>query len=403
MAYEIRAILSNRRHQEYGQVSVPFPIPSEEYDHILELLRPMEIGAAAKQDCMIDEIDSPFPVLKRLENSVVNLDELDYLAKRLDGFCGEGPQFLAMAEKLQLSNIKDFINLTFCCQRATVISDFSDLEQIGKDHYMNLNGGCTRTEELENLDGEETARLLIDSGAGKVTPYGVIYDNGMKLEQLYDGRHFPDYLYDRCGIAVKLSPADQPDVYDNVYLPCPDSVIRRTLERLGVEGLADCKVEAEPIFVSSDLVRAILDCGDLQNHIPETNEFCAHFMEMSDGDRSKLGVMVEAIDPESPEELLCLIKSFEDFAVAPEVFTPEEYGRYIIQESGHFDFDPNLDEYIDYKKYGEQKIQSENGAFTEYGYIAYLGTDSQVEELFVRGMGLLGGRDMVHEPGMEMS
>ncbi len=71
MAYEIRAILSNRRHQEYGQVSVPFPIPSEEYDHILELLRPMEIGAAATQDCMIDEIDSPFPVLKRLENSVV--------------------------------------------------------------------------------------------------------------------------------------------------------------------------------------------------------------------------------------------------------------------------------------------------------------------------------------------
>ena len=37
-------------------------------------------------------------------------------------------------------------------------------------------------EELENLDGEETARLLIDSGEGVVTSYGVAYDNGMKLE-----------------------------------------------------------------------------------------------------------------------------------------------------------------------------------------------------------------------------
>ena len=96
-----------------------------------------------------------------------------------------------MAEKLDLTDIKDFINLTFCCQEATVITDFSDLKKIGRDHYMNLNGGCALMEELENLDGKETARLLIDSGAGVVTPYGVVYDNGMKLEPLYRGGAFP--------------------------------------------------------------------------------------------------------------------------------------------------------------------------------------------------------------------
>ncbi len=46
-----------------------------------------------------------------------------------------------------------------------------------------------------------------------------------------------------------------------------------------------------------------------------------------DGDQSKLGVLVEAIDPETPEELLCLARNFEDFAVAPDISTPEEYGR----------------------------------------------------------------------------
>ena len=35
------------------------------------------------------------------------------------------------------------------------------------------------------------ATVLIGSGAGEVTPYGVVYDNGMKLEQQYDGQHFP--------------------------------------------------------------------------------------------------------------------------------------------------------------------------------------------------------------------
>ena len=46
---------------------------------------------------------------------------------------------------------------------------------------MNLNGGCARTEDLEALDGTETAYLLIDSGAGTVTPYGVAYDNSCLL------------------------------------------------------------------------------------------------------------------------------------------------------------------------------------------------------------------------------
>ncbi len=87
-----------------------------------------------------------------------------------------------MAEKFDLTDIKDFINLTFYCQQETVITDFSDWKKIGRDHYMNLNGGCALMEELENLDGEETARLLIDSGEGVVTSYGVAYDNGMKLE-----------------------------------------------------------------------------------------------------------------------------------------------------------------------------------------------------------------------------
>ena len=72
------------------------------------------------------------------------MDELDYLAKRLDSFSdGEDAQFEAMAFKLNLSSIKDFINLTFCCQQATVITNFSDLERVGKSHALTINGGAT--------------------------------------------------------------------------------------------------------------------------------------------------------------------------------------------------------------------------------------------------------------------
>lgn len=201
MGYVLKAVLSSAQHPEYGQITVPFPIPDEKYDRMIELLEPLEIGDALRQDCRVDELDSFYTVLNRLVGSLVNFDELDYLAKRLDSFDdGEAAQFQGMACKLGVSNIKDFINLTFCCQQATVITDFSDLDAIGRQHYMTMQGGGCRIEELERLDGRKFALdLILNHLEGRITPYGVVYDNGMKLEQLYDGRHFPCYHYIKGG------------------------------------------------------------------------------------------------------------------------------------------------------------------------------------------------------------
>lgn len=180
--------LSNAVHPEYGVVTIPFPIPEEEYGHCLELLEALEIGNAVSRDCKVQEVQDGPPILKRLEGSRVNLDELDYLAKRLDSFTDqELAQFQSAAVSYDYSNIVDLINLTFSCQEVTVITDFSDLESIGRNHYMTLNGGSARMEELDNLDGTETALLLIESGDGVITPYGVVYDNCMRLSQDYDG------------------------------------------------------------------------------------------------------------------------------------------------------------------------------------------------------------------------
>ena len=176
------AVLSNPGHPEYGVVTIPFPIPRDQYTYCMDLLEALEIGDAVKADCKVVAVDSFFSVLKRTEMLTVNVEELNYLAKRLDSFdTGEAAQFQAMAHKLELFELKDLINLTFCCQQATVITDFSDLAAVGRDHYMNLHGGSASVDELNVLDGKKTARQLIESGSGTVTPYGVVYDNGMKL------------------------------------------------------------------------------------------------------------------------------------------------------------------------------------------------------------------------------
>lgn len=120
-----------------------------------------------------------------------------------------------------------------------MITDFTNLREIGRDHYMNIHGGCASMEELEQLDGEETAILLIEDNEGTVTRYGVVYDNGMQLSQLYDGKHLPCYHYEADMTAVGITSRQEPENSKNVtwvYLPHPK-------DKLSVP----CSVPALPI------------------------------------------------------------------------------------------------------------------------------------------------------------
>ena len=379
----MQVILSNSKHPEYGQATIPLPLAQDQYEDCVELLEKLEIGSATKQDCKVLEISSAFPVLKRTEMLTVNLDELDYLAKRLASFdVGEAAQFQAMAHKLELFELKDLINLTFCCQQATVITDFTNLEAIGRDHYMNLYGGCASTQELEDLDGAETARLLIDSGAGEVTPYGVVYDNGMKLEQYYDGQHFPAYLYEPCmlmiGLTFRLEPEDTKNI-TWLYLPAAKGQLERAMVRSGITDPADMRFRfSESMF--PDEVDVALDFR--YENIYELNDLALAVSKLSVEAQKKLGAVVEMAEPEYASQIRHLAENLEQFEFAPGAHTPAEYGRFMIQESGHFEYDENLEGFYDYEKFGLQRMEQESGMFTDRGYVSYHGTMS-LEELMM--------------------
>ena len=227
MRYVLQVVLSNAQHPEYGQATIPFPIPNQNYDSTIELLGPLEIGDTLRQDCQVDELDSFYTVLNTLIGTQVTLDELDYLAKRLDSSdINEAAKFQAMTVKWGLFEMTDLINLTFWCQQATIITDFSDLEDIGRRHYMPLNGGSCSTEELERLDARKAALdLILNSESTCVTPCGVVYDNDMKLEHHYDGQHFPCYLCQPAMLVVGIFPKNAPEGSSEttwLTLPCSE-------------------------------------------------------------------------------------------------------------------------------------------------------------------------------------
>ena len=376
----MQAVLSNPSHPEYGVATIPFPIPHNQYAHCMELLEALEVGDAVKAECRVEKIDSFYTVLKRTEMRTVNVEELNYLAKRLDSFdTGEAAQFQAMAHKLELFELKDLINLTFCCQQATVITDFSNLDAVGRDHYMNLHGGSASVDELNVLDGKKTARQLIENGGGTITPYGVVYDNGMKLEPVYDGRFFPCYYYEPNAITVAVTSKAEPEDTKHItwlFLPMVQEEIDRALQRAGITDPADVRLRMEDTQLP-DEVDVLLDME--QENLADLNALAQAADALSTDDMKKLGAVVTMAKPQNAEQVKNLAENLDLFDFAPGAHTPEEYGKYMIRQSGHFDYDENLDEFYDYEGYALQRMNEEGGMFTDRGYTAYKGYISMEE------------------------
>ena len=386
MSYVIQAVLSNPRRPERDQITIPFPIPVDQYDKTIEMLQAIDLGFSVNRDCTVDEVNSRYSVLNTLVGTLVNIDQLDYLAKRLDGFCaGEVSQFKAMAHKLGLSEIKDFINLTYCCQQTTVITDFSDLEQIGKDHTMTLNGGAMPIDQYQAVNGKEAALQLINGGRGVITPYGVAYDNGMELEPVYNGHQFPSYLYDHSLLVLEITPkrglveGSNPEY---LYLPASEHQIERTLLRVGVTTLHDAKMRIDWDELPEKVVNA-LELDHLSgSDLPALNRMCQAIEPLKEADMEKLNAVVLFAEAGDMMAVRQLAENLDLFDFVPGLQTPEEYGRHMIRESGHFDYDENLEGFYDYRRYGEQQLRQEGGQFNECGYVVYQGT-MPLEELMM--------------------
>lgn len=373
----IEALLSNRQRPDLPPVPVCLPIG--DYAGIYENLQAIGIGHIAIRDCFVTELEGDYPVLELLEEREVNVDELDYLAKRLESFDKyELAQFQGAAVNRDLSNMTDLINLTFCCQSVTVVQDFTDLTAAGKKHYMDLHGGLTE-DDLKSVDFRETALSLLLDEDGAITPYGVVYENGMELELYYDGLYFPDYRFDgdivlTVAVTDRSLPEDTRDIAW-LYLPAEGCQIERALMRAGIQ---DENMRLQ--YDDSELPAALVDLMGTEENLYELNRLCVHFQELDDGNRQKAEAALQMASPANFTQARNLLSQLDLFDFVPGVSSPEEYGRHMIAESGHYEYDDELAEYYDFKKYGEQRIAGEYGQFTETGYVSYHGFVS-IEEV----------------------
>ena len=148
------------------------------------------------------------------------------------------------------------------------------------------------------------------------------------------------------------------------------------MHRAGVDIYADMRLRLQGSCLPEEIDAAL----DMENEtLTSLNEMCAELSELSPADITKLAAVVSLAKPETAEQIKNLAGQLDLFDFVPNVQTSADYGRYMIQESGRFDYDESLSEYYDFAKYGEQRMAQEDGEFNCRGYVAYHGFVSMDE------------------------
>ena len=193
--------------------------------------------------------------------------------------------------------------------------------------------------KASGLDGDY--RILADFGgtvlAGTPSKYGVQFVTW-------------DWDYDRTGV-----------VHGHYFMENYDGAKQDFATRSGL-------IQKEQLFSPEQLTEIFRCCADSVDE---------DFFELTD--MEKLGAAVMLAEPKSAAQIKNLAESLDLFDFAPGAHTPQEYGKYMIQQSGRFEYDENLDAFYDYEKYGTERMNAEDGMFTDRGYVAYKGYYSMEE------------------------
>ena len=348
---------------KYGNESTDIRFPCKE----TEMSAPLErIHAEDVTPLEIYVTEVIFPAeLNFLQDRLVNLDEVNFLAKRMDGFFGdEEYQFYEAMKSEGFDTLPDLINLSFNLNRYPLIRDISDMGKIGREYLLTVKG-CLPADDEDDPKYAEFGRKLIQSGKGVFTEHGLLFvDENTPFQKLYDGQVFPPYVYDQMLCFIR---AEYNGKTEFLYLPCEEKAIDKAFARLGT-ALENAKITLEDFSVNNPkwverFKRIAADEG-----VYELNRL-ANAINSADTDLKKLWLVAEYAEVEEAGQLARLAENIGCFKVIEDVSDYEDVGRYVVDNNDCYALHPELEDYFDFNGFGEHIAEEYGGKFIDGNFI----------------------------------
>ena len=194
--YPFAAFITNLGKYNEGALVgewVKFPTTAEELKKVFA-----RIGIGAKDDFgqtyeewFITDYDCYVDGLYDLLGEYANLDELNYLASKLDNMSQDEYERFQAAMEIgdHTGSIQELINLTENLDCYDVYPDIHDHDDLGR-YYIEELDAMQVPEHLRNyIDYEAYGRDIALEESGQFTDLGYVRDTGDSFHEYYDGEH----------------------------------------------------------------------------------------------------------------------------------------------------------------------------------------------------------------------
>lgn len=356
------------------EIDVRFPISESELFAKLAEIHAVE-GRNTAQSVYVSEVYWP-EEFSALKNWYVNLDELNYLARRMESFDTlEYDQFLIGITKLDSKEVKDLINLTFNLNRFTLCQDVSSYGKIGRAYVLNTEGSVPAYDE-DDPKYAAIGKELIDRGLAQITAKGLlIYNPFEKLTEVYDGQTFPEYYYESTLASAEVGYNDRTEL---ILLPGEELAIKMALARLGAPSDQDCEIKFSLQNGDGNAWEERIE-GIIRSEGLYAANKMLHSLDTGDMDWDKLTAAVELADVKSAANIAAVAEDLEEFGFLSDAKDESDIGHFLVDNVDEYGMNIEMEDYFDFSGFGEHFAEEHDGQFVNGGFV-YFDSDRTLDE-----------------------
>ena len=328
--------------------------------------------------CRLVEVSEQDNPLHKFEGQTVNMDEVNFFAKRMKSMTEYERKVLsAYAEDYGVATMQDLINLTFSMKGLSLLTDFSDARQVGERLYLDEFLGISE-EKKAQTNFIEFAEKTLKESLVEVLPYGVFVEHGFEMQEVYNGKTFPAYIASDETVAV-VEVQNKTGDTEYLYLPTDICSMNKVKERLQVQDYWEMTVTGiENLRLPDILVPIPEDLKEIEQ-MTLFNEMCQAVKGFDEVKMNQLAMVAEFTGFNDFSDVAYIATHLGEFEVNPFVHNDEEYGKFLVTESGLFDVDELLLPHINYASFAADKKE---GTLAASGYVegVFVGATRPIEE-----------------------
>ena len=334
--------------------------------------------------CCISEVWDEPSYFGFLKGQTVSMDELNFLARRLDGMTEYEKRVVGVySSETGIREMKQLINLTYSLQGLSLLTDLTDGNRVGLRLYLDRHLAISE-EEKSKMDFNAYAQKIFSEGKCKFLPHGILVDQGFHMEEVYNGKTFPEYIDRPDETVAVLSLGNEAGDKEYLYLPTDISAMDKVKKRLNIAAFAEGIVNGiENIRLPESILPSPEDmCMFLQGDVRKLtlfNEMCQTVSRFDEAKMDQLAMAAGFVGTSEFTDITYIAKNLDEFEIHPQIHTDKEYGEFLVKEAGIFEIDEFLLPYIDYAGVARDKRQA---AMADSGFIpeGFVGTQRAIHE-----------------------